>query len=368
MRVWVNTAAGWIQHGAIRVSEERAAIVAGILARRCGWEAACGANPPAPRPATSDAPSPAVAAKSPIGPNCGRSSEPRSHPASTMRNTEAWSQAEAEATVSDYFNMLEQELKGTAVNKAEHNRRLRPLLRSRSRGAIEFKHQNVSAILLELGYPYVSGYKPRRNYQELLREVVLRRVVSAMDLERAASAAVEAPAEEVPDVADLLSIVVAPPQPSERRAIYRGIHETRAPAPITVNWLERESRNRSLAAAGEHLALEFEHRRLWKARKRGLAERVDHVAKTQGDGLGYDILSFEADGAERLIEVKTTRFGPNTPFFASRNEVAVSEQRAADYHVYRLFSFRTEPRMFQLHGSMRTTCDLDPVQFAATVA
>ena len=135
-----------------------------------------------------------------------------------------------------------------------------------------------------------------------------------------------------------------------------------------VNWLERESRNRSLAAAGEELALDFEHRRLWKARRRDLAKRVEHVARTRGDGLGYDILSFESNGAERLIEVKTTRFGPMTPFFASRNEVAVSQERAPMYYIYRLFRFHTEPRMFHLHGSLQATCNLEPVQYAATVA
>lgn len=253
MRVWVNTVSGWIQHGPARVSAERAASVAGILARRCGWETSSGANPPSPRPARADSPSPAVAAKSPVEPGCGRNSKQHTNIVSTAISSEAWSQVEVEATVSDYFGMLEQEMKGVPVNKAEHNRLLQPLLQSRSRGAIEFKHQNISAILLELGYPYVSGYKPRRNYQELLRMVVAQRIAVATDFERTTSAAVEAPMEEMPEIPDLLSILVAPPPSSERRAKYTGVHEPRAPAPAAVNWLERESRNRSLAAAGEQL-------------------------------------------------------------------------------------------------------------------
>jgi hypothetical protein len=279
-----------------------------------------------------------------------------------------WTREEVEATVADYFDMLQQEMKGLAVNKAAHNRLLQALLRARSRGAIEFKHQNISAILLELGYPYVSGYKPRRNYQDLLRAVVLERLGASQQLERTASDAVEAPVETMPEVSDILSLLVAPPAPAERQARYTGVHEPRMRSGSFVNWLERESRNRSLSAAGERLALDYEHRRLWKARRRDLAEKIDHVAATRGDGLGYDILSFESNGAERLIEVKTTRFGPMTPFFASRNEVAVSEERAAEYHIYRLFCFRTEPRMFHLHGSFKATCNLEPVRYAATVA
>lgn len=361
MRVWVNTPAGWIQHGPTRVSEERAAIVAGILARRCGWETSSGLYPPPPRPAGPDAPSQAVAAHSPVAPDCGRSSgEGTVGP--------DWSRAEVEATVTDYFDMLQQEMKGLPVNKAAHNRRLQAVLQVRSRGAIEFKHQNISAVLLELGYPYVSGYKPRRNYQELLRTVVTQRLAASPHLERTASEAVDAPVDSMPEIPDILSLLVAPPAPVERRAEYTGVHEPRTRSGNFVNWLERESHNRSLAAACEKLVLDFEHRRLWKARRRDLAGRIEHVARTRGDGLGYDILSFESNGAERLIEVKTTRFGPMTPFFASRNEVAVSEERAAVYHIYRLFRFRTEPRMFHLQGSLKATCNLEPVQYAATVA
>ncbi|MBK9014392.1 MAG: hypothetical protein IPM82_10040 [Saprospiraceae bacterium] len=38
---------------------------------------------------------------------------------------------------------------------------------------MEFKHQNISAILIELGQPYLKGYAPRYNYQTLLKEVVI---------------------------------------------------------------------------------------------------------------------------------------------------------------------------------------------------
>jgi hypothetical protein len=61
----------------------------------------------------------------------------------------------------------------------------------------------------------------------------------------------------------------------------------------------------------DDIRLELE--RLQRAGKRNLADRIEHVARTQGDHLGYDIQSFEEDGRDRLIEVKTTRFGALTP-------------------------------------------------------
>jgi hypothetical protein len=82
--------------------------------------------------------------------------------------------------------------------------------------------------------------------------------------------------------------------------------------------------------------------------------------------LGYDIASFEPDGRERLIEVKTTTLGAMTPFFAAAREVTVSQEQTEAYRLYRLFKLRTKPRAFVLPGSLRQTCILDPVQFRAT--
>ena len=66
-----------------------------------------------------------------------------------------------------------------------------------------------------------------------------------------------------------------------------------------------------------------------------------------------------------MVEVKTTRFGALTPFFVSKNEVEVSDERSGEYHVYRLFDFSKNPRLFLLNGSMRSTCSLEAVQFRA---
>ncbi|HET9785087.1 MAG TPA: hypothetical protein VFP94_09040, partial [Terriglobales bacterium] len=92
---------------------------------------------------------------------------------------EGWSQIEVEATVADYLAMLECEIRGEAYNKTEHRRALSRLLDHRSDAAIERKHQNISAILIAQGLPYVDGYKPLGNYQRLLAEVVLAHVKRA---------------------------------------------------------------------------------------------------------------------------------------------------------------------------------------------
>ena len=95
------------------------------------------------------------------------------------------------------------------------------------------------------------------------------------------------------------------------------------------------------------------------------ADRIEHTSHTRGDHAGYDILSFEASGQERLIEVKTTKYGASTPFFVSRNEVSTSERHAETYHVYRLYSFRASPRLYMLPGAIRQSCSLIAESFLA---
>lgn len=194
--------------------------------------------------------------------------------------------------------------------------------------------------------------------------MVERRVYAKPELATTVAKLIEQPVVKPAKIGDILAILVDPPTPAKKKeALYE---KPTLPRVLPKrNYLEQEAHNQSLGQAGEELVMEFEHERLWRAGRKALAERIDHVS-TKGDGHGFDILSFEADGRERLVEVKTTRFGAMNPFFATNNEVAVSEKRGNAYYVYRLFDFSKNPRLFLLNGSMRNTCSLEAVQFRAT--
>ena len=279
-----------------------------------------------------------------------------------MRRGDSWSRIEVEACVASYLTMLALELNGQRYNKTEFAEALMRKLDSRSRGSVEFKHCNISAVLLELGYPNINGYKPRFNYQLELLDVVESQLTGNSVVDSAAEAAVERPAIEIA-VSESHAMWVTAPKPMkvrEKAAEY-------APnfLPVRRDYLAREARNRSLGRAGELFVLELESRRLRAEGKKALSERIEHVAASQGDGLGYDVLSFEGNGRERLIEVKTTAFGELTPFFVSRNEIARSNADADKYRLYRLFDFREKPKVFQLPGSIERHCILDPVTYLA---
>jgi hypothetical protein len=283
--------------------------------------------------------------------------------------SEDWSQEEVALVVADYLDMLAFELQDEAYVKADHWRALMPYLRNRSKGSIEFKYGNVSAALRDLGYPFVDGYKPYANYQAIVVEVVREQLQKRQDLIALIEQDVIKPAG-VPSFDDILAALVNRPEALERRqrsAKHVAWYEKPRKRGI-VNYLETEASNRSLGEAGEEFIMNFEVARLVSDRQEILAAKVERVSQTHGDSAGFDILSFESDGRERLVEVKTTRYGKYTPFFLSRNELRTSDAYTSQYALYRLFQFRKKPKLFILSGSVRNNCSLDPVLFEAVVA
>lgn len=273
-----------------------------------------------------------------------------------------WSQEEVDLIVADYLDMLARELTGQSYNKADHRRRLQQSLTNRSEGSIEFKHSNISAVLVELDFPYISGYRPLFNYQSLLADVVIAQVKAKPVLDVAALAAVQQPAV-LPEQEDFSKVKAEAPALQHRAAEGEYVPLFKA---AKRDYLAREAMNRSLGLAGEEFVVQFERWRLNQMGEPRLADKVEHVSKSQGDGLGYDVLSFDTDGRERLIEVKTTSFGSATPFFVSRGELARSKQDVEQFHLYRVFDFRKAPRLFDLRGALDTHCLLDPVTYRAT--
>ena len=276
--------------------------------------------------------------------------------------SENWTREEVEATVADYLHMLTLELSGQAYNKTEHRRNLLQKLENRSGGAVERKHQNISAVLIAQGWPYVSGYKPLGNYQGLLAEVVADRISHDRTIDRAAESAADQQAF-VPLLKTTQNLMVDAPKLAQTARSPASEYFAQAKKGIKRDYLDREARNASLGKAGEEFVVEYERLRLHEAGKKKLAEKVDHVAASQGDGLGYDVLSFDTAGRELFIEVKTTAFGKDTPSFISKNEVEFSKAFPSDFHLYRLFEFRKSPRMFDLKGPVDRNCHLDPFSF-----
>lgn len=275
-----------------------------------------------------------------------------------------WTARENELLVADHLRMLTMQLNGQSFNKSAHRRALQALLDRRSHASIEFKHRNVSAVMQTLGFPTLQGYLPASHAQmRALTAVVERQTAALRLLDDAATHAVDSPAV-VPDAVDFAAARTSRPSLRAADAMEADppLREFRA---MRRDYLEREARNRSLGAAGEAFIVQFERWKLADAGLGQLADRVRHVARDDGDGAGYDVRSFDFDGRERFIEVKTTAFAQQTPFFVSAAELEFSQRYAPQYRLARVYGFRQTPRFFELDGPVEHHCRLDPATFRA---
>ena len=121
--------------------------------------------------------------------------------------------------------------------------------------------------------------------------------------------------------------------------------------------VERDFVNRSLGKAGEEFVLNVERRQL-ETKRPDLARKVRWVAAEDGDGAGYEVLSFTLQGRERLIEVKTTNGSARTPFFLSRNECDFAAERPEDWCIYRVHLFAKEPHIFTIAPPLEASLNL----------
>ena len=269
-----------------------------------------------------------------------------------------WANWEVDAIVADYFNMLADEIAAREYNKSEHRRALQDLT-GRDPGSIERKHQNISAVLERLGLRFIRGYKPLAHFQSALLGAVERYLSSNGEpIFNFTSAVPE-------HVAEAATLWVGPPpqvdsndhkEPEALRKLVRKFD----PA-------ERDARNRKLGKQGEELVFMHEQQRLRSADRIDLAEKVEWTSEVRGDGAGYDIRSFNPDGSERLIEVKTTNGPAKTPFFLSENERAFSDQRPDAFRLMRLYSFVEKPSAFELRPPLSEQLALNPSSYRASL-
>ncbi|EIM27211.1 HNH endonuclease [Microvirga lotononidis] len=78
-----------------------------------------------------------------------------------------WTDQELEAAVNAYLEMLEREIRGEAFNKKAMNRELRDgPLAGRTASSVEFRMQNISAVLNDRQLRWLSGYRPAANVGE----------------------------------------------------------------------------------------------------------------------------------------------------------------------------------------------------------
>jgi uncharacterized protein DUF3883 len=271
---------------------------------------------------------------------------------------EDWTKEEVKLIVADYFDMFILERNSEHYNKSAHRKNLAPKLNNRD-NSIEYKHRNISGVLAEMGQPYIKGYKPLFNYQQLLADEVVRLLDNNKSiLEQAfksfVAEKVELPLKKINFEKALDETITKSKKIIEREPFF---------LPIKPNYLAQEQNNRQLGEKGEEFVVDYERWRLIREGKHNLADKIEWVSKEKGDGMGYDILSKNNNGTDRFIEVKTTKLCKETPIYLSRNELRFASLKVKDFFLYRVFNFNESPRISIKQGEYESFCQLQPQTF-----
>lgn len=256
--------------------------------------------------------------------------------------------------------MLMLDLSNRPYSKADHRRALLRILDGRTKSAVERKHQNISAVLLGMGETWIEGYKPNSNFQRPLVDAVARWLTKQPDWR-------ERPPKtfQTEDFSETATLRIGPAPTLSNK-----------PPPIQLERLldvarrfdvaGKDERNRALGRAGEERIVLHERATLQAEGRGDLARKVRWVSEEDGDGAGYDIASFTPDGRSRLIEVKTTNGWERTPFFISRNELAVADAHRAEWCLVRLWDFSRAPKAFELRPPLDAHVSLTATTFMAS--
>lgn len=183
-----------------------------------------------------------------------------------------WTDEQNDAIVADYFAMLADDIAGRSYSKAQHNRALQSVI-SRPRGSIEYKHQNVSAVLKGLGETWIPGYKPAFNFQTSLIDAVKRWLDQHPNW--------LAPAQTPSALQDNTALWIGPP-PTQSNVPPPNELEQMSAIARKYDVAERDAHNKALGRAGEERVLAHEHGSLIAAGRLAAGPTVEFRPGTAG--------------------------------------------------------------------------------------
>ena len=132
---------------------------------------------------------------------------------------------------------------------------------------------------------------------------------------------------------------------------------------------ESDKKLKDIGDKGELYIMDYEKERLQKINKNELIDNIKHVSLSN-DSAGYDILSYNEDGTERFIEVKTTKGPIGTDFYISPGELKFSKENEKNFYIYRVYEFLPEKmigKIYMKKGSVEENFNLTPLQYKVSL-
>lgn len=118
-----------------------------------------------------------------------------------------------------------------------------------------------------------------------------------------------------------------------------------------IDYVAQSERNAKTGLNAENIVMENERKFLMSnARLKKYIKCLKHVSQEEGDGAGYDIISYRLNKNNRVekhyIEVKATNISKGTPFYMTENERSIAENLAGKYSIYRLYPSQKDDKAY----------------------
>ena len=152
--------------------------------------------------------------------------------------------------------------------------------------------------------------------------------------------------EPMTEVAEEIELNIAdnPTMVSKNKSISNKVR-----AKEDINYSEQQTISQKIGDRGEELVLRNE---IEKTKEWGLPnETLSKVRRVslESDDYGFDILSFDQEGNERYLEVKTTKTnGKNFSFILTRNEFETAKYYGKMYSFVIVFDILSNPRIWYM--------------------
>ena len=277
-----------------------------------------------------------------------------------------WDETAVRLVVNSYFHYRSLDLQRKSFVKRHVYRDLAAQI-GRTEKSIELKFQNVSAVLDHLGMEWITGLAPMKNYQKLLFDLIEEKLdMIAISDQYSPNTTYARGLNEAQTAFQHAAKLFQYEEPPEKTNQPDNLPEQLQFLTRKFDPVLRDLRNRALGEAGELTIFENEKNLLNQLGRSDLAQKVEWVSKDQGDGAGFDILSFNLEGREKFLEVKTTTGWRGTPFYMSGNEVDFARRTNNRYSIIRLYDFRRSARAFEIENPIEQNIHLLTDSYRAT--
>lgn len=152
--------------------------------------------------------------------------------------------------------------------------------------------------------------------------------------------------EPITEVAEEIELNIAdnPTMVSKNKSISNKVR-----AKEDINYSEQQTISQKIGDRGEELVLRNE---IEKIKQWGLPDEILSKVRRvslESDDYGFDILSFDQEGNERYLEVKTTKTnGKNFSFILTRNEFETAKYYGKMYSFVIVFDILSNPRIWYM--------------------